>query len=82
VPAGALAVTRPEIVFVEGWAERKRARMQAAKEGNVAKAGNGARTSNGTSAHARPNFPQPKKKNASTPKKKAAPKGKPARKRG
>jgi bifunctional UDP-N-acetylglucosamine pyrophosphorylase/glucosamine-1-phosphate N-acetyltransferase len=27
VPAGALALTRPEIVFVEGWAERKRQRM-------------------------------------------------------
>jgi carbonic anhydrase/acetyltransferase-like protein (isoleucine patch superfamily) len=82
VPAGALAVTRPEIVFVEGWAERKRARMQAAKSGN------------GTGAHARPNFaPPPKHKaHASAPpaKKKAAAKrkvtgkttGKPARKRG
>ncbi len=27
VPPGALAITRPEIVFVEGWAERKRQKM-------------------------------------------------------
>ena len=27
VPPGALALTRPEIVFVEGWAERKRQKM-------------------------------------------------------
>ena len=27
VPPGALALTRPEIVFVEGWAERKRRKM-------------------------------------------------------
>ena len=34
VPAGALALTRPEIVFVEGWAERKRQRMTGAKGTN------------------------------------------------
>jgi bifunctional UDP-N-acetylglucosamine pyrophosphorylase / glucosamine-1-phosphate N-acetyltransferase len=28
VPPGALALTRPELVFVEGWAERKRQKMQ------------------------------------------------------
>ena len=52
VPAGALALTRPEIVFVEGWAERKRQKMQ----------GGGGNGKNGVAAHHKPNFPAPQRK--------------------
>jgi bifunctional UDP-N-acetylglucosamine pyrophosphorylase/glucosamine-1-phosphate N-acetyltransferase len=59
VPAGALALTRPEIAFVEGWAARKREKMMGVKGGNGVPAG----------AHARPApAPTPPKKK---PKKKA-----------
>jgi bifunctional UDP-N-acetylglucosamine pyrophosphorylase/glucosamine-1-phosphate N-acetyltransferase len=68
VPAGALAVTRPPIAFVEGWAERKRQRMTAQKNGVP------------LGAKPKPDFPQAKKKRANA--KKVASKGKPARKRG
>jgi bifunctional UDP-N-acetylglucosamine pyrophosphorylase/glucosamine-1-phosphate N-acetyltransferase len=39
VPAGALALTRPELVIVEGWAERKRQRMTAPRSSNGVPAG-------------------------------------------
>ncbi len=32
VPGDALAISRPELQIKEGWASRKRARMQAAKQ--------------------------------------------------
>ena len=80
VPAGALALTRPEIVFVEGWAERKRQRMtggaKAASNGKSsgdAKAAGGGkangRPTNGATAKARHarNFPKPKTKQKKAP---------------
>ncbi|MDB4967998.1 MAG: UDP-N-acetylglucosamine pyrophosphorylase [Myxococcales bacterium] len=80
VPAGALALTRPELVFVEGWAERKREKMQARKGTNGVSGG-----AAGNVKHA-PNFPKPKtKKKKQAPvkaKTKASVKGKPARRRG
>jgi hypothetical protein len=48
VPAGALALTRPELLLVEGWVERKRQRMTGG--GGVA---GSARPSNGVPAGAR-----------------------------
>ena len=43
VPPGALALTRPEIAFVEGWAARKRERMLGGGHGNGVPAGARAR---------------------------------------
>jgi bifunctional UDP-N-acetylglucosamine pyrophosphorylase / glucosamine-1-phosphate N-acetyltransferase len=86
IPAGALALTRPELVLVEGWAERKRQRMT----GGIAKGTNG--VAHGVKA--KPNFlpaTQKAKTAAKSAKKKKAPskgkaapatRGKPARKRG
>ena len=50
VPPGALALTRPEFVIVEGWAERKRQKML----GGGAAASKSARPTNGASGKARP----------------------------
>jgi bifunctional UDP-N-acetylglucosamine pyrophosphorylase/glucosamine-1-phosphate N-acetyltransferase len=76
VPPGALALTRSEIVFVEGWAERKRQRMQ----------GGGARPgSNGVQqGSAKKNGASKKKKKANPKKTATKPKAKlkPARRRG
>jgi bifunctional UDP-N-acetylglucosamine pyrophosphorylase/glucosamine-1-phosphate N-acetyltransferase len=76
VPPGALALTRSEIVFVEGWAERKRQRMQ----------GGGARPgSNGVQQRSAKKNGASKKKKKANPKKTATkPKAKlkPARRRG
>jgi bifunctional UDP-N-acetylglucosamine pyrophosphorylase / glucosamine-1-phosphate N-acetyltransferase len=69
IPPGALALTRPELVIVDGWAERKRQRMS----GGAAKPTNGA---SGKAKHAA-NFHKPK-----TKKKKRPSKGKPTRRRG
>jgi bifunctional UDP-N-acetylglucosamine pyrophosphorylase / glucosamine-1-phosphate N-acetyltransferase len=77
VPPGALALTRTDIVFVEGWAERKRERALAIKEGRAVP------RSNGTQARAKPvlNAPKPRPKKKKTPQKTAS-KSKPARRRG
>jgi bifunctional UDP-N-acetylglucosamine pyrophosphorylase / glucosamine-1-phosphate N-acetyltransferase len=69
VPPGALALTRPEIVLVEGWAERKRQRAL------------GLTPTNGQSKHT-PNFPKAKSKKPKKGAAKAAAKAKPARRRG
>ena len=61
VPAGALALTRPELVLVEGWAERKRQKMTGARAGNGVHAG--------VKAKAAPNFPKPKAKKKRAPEK-------------
>ncbi|MGZ3441471.1 MAG: bifunctional UDP-N-acetylglucosamine diphosphorylase/glucosamine-1-phosphate N-acetyltransferase GlmU [Polyangia bacterium] len=52
IPPGALALTRPELVVVEGWAERKRQRMT----------GGGGKPTNGASGKAKhaANLPKPK----------------------
>jgi len=67
VPAGALALTRPEIVFVEGWAERKKARMT------------GGGQANGASGHARPSFAAPSARAAGKGGKSAKPAGRVAK---
>ncbi len=57
VPPGALALTRPEFVIVEGWAERKRQKMTGG-------AATGGKPTNGVSARPRhaTNFAKPKSK--------------------
>src|SRR6059058_1451378 len=70
VPPGALALTRTDIVFVEGWAEKKRQRMLALKGANGAAA---------TAGHHEPNFPKAKSKKKVKGKAKAPVKGKAAR---
>jgi bifunctional UDP-N-acetylglucosamine pyrophosphorylase / glucosamine-1-phosphate N-acetyltransferase len=69
VPAGALALTRPEMVVVRGWAERKRQRMSGGGEGARAAGGNGVHKTKSTS--------KPK-----SVKKKSPAKGKSTRRRG
>jgi bifunctional UDP-N-acetylglucosamine pyrophosphorylase/glucosamine-1-phosphate N-acetyltransferase len=68
IPPGALALTRPELVIVDGWAERKRQRMSG-----------GGKPTNGASGKAKhaANIHKPK-----TKKKKRPTKGKPTRRRG
>ena len=69
VPPGALALTRPELVVVAGWAERKRRKMA------------GLPPTNGASGKARTAAPAPKTKSKKKGKPKSA-KSKPTRRRG
>ena len=78
VPPGALALTRPEFVVVEGWAERKRQKML----GGAGAPAKSARPTNGATGKARPApsiaKPTTKKKGAK-PKAKSSAKGKATR---
>jgi bifunctional UDP-N-acetylglucosamine pyrophosphorylase/glucosamine-1-phosphate N-acetyltransferase len=76
VPPGALVLTRPELVIVEGWAERKRQKMTAKRNGVSAEAT--AAAENALAAEARKKSTTRRK---STVKKKTAAKKKTAQKR-
>jgi bifunctional UDP-N-acetylglucosamine pyrophosphorylase / glucosamine-1-phosphate N-acetyltransferase len=94
VPAGALAITRPEMAIIEGWAERKRIKMTMPKGANGVPAGSRPRPTIGEVEKPAARKPKPAKKKAPEPRaaagkrtsanKRATPvaKGKSARKRG
>jgi bifunctional UDP-N-acetylglucosamine pyrophosphorylase/glucosamine-1-phosphate N-acetyltransferase len=89
VPPGALALTRPELVLVDGWAERKRHKMQALTAGRVDPSKNGSHARARAVATVDKRKPKSAKKSANKPLKpaaskppKRAAKGKPTRRRG